>query len=137
MLPLELGDPDLFGEDLQLVLSCVVFFLESAGNAVRIARVPTRRPGRVRAARRPRGVTHHGRSCSWSRGRVPLDEPENAKKIVGDEIRSKRRLWRSRRSPPLASVGTAPFGLVVGRTPVAAFCHGVLGVLVLKRKSLG
>jgi hypothetical protein len=25
------------------------------------------------------------------------------------------------------SAGTAPFGLVVGRAPVAAVCHGVLG----------
>jgi hypothetical protein len=32
-----------------------------------------------------------------------------------------------RRSPPPTSVGTAPFGLVVGRTPVAAVCHSVLG----------
>jgi hypothetical protein len=37
MLPLELGNPGLFGDDLQLVPSCVTFFLESAGVAVRIA----------------------------------------------------------------------------------------------------
>jgi hypothetical protein len=37
MLPLELGNPGLFGDDLQLVPSCIAFFLESAGIAVRIA----------------------------------------------------------------------------------------------------
>jgi hypothetical protein len=36
MLPLELGNPGLFGDDLQLVPSCVAFLLESAGIAVRI-----------------------------------------------------------------------------------------------------
>jgi hypothetical protein len=47
MLPLELDNPDLFGDDLQFMLGCVAFLLESAGVAVKIARVPTRRPGRV------------------------------------------------------------------------------------------
>jgi hypothetical protein len=84
MLPLELDNPSLFGDDL----GCVAFFLESAGVTIRIAQVPTGRPGGVRAARRPRGVTRHGRSCSWSRGRIPLDEPASTEKIVRDETRS-------------------------------------------------
>jgi hypothetical protein len=37
MLPLELGNPGLFRDDLQLVPGCVTFLLESAGVAVRIA----------------------------------------------------------------------------------------------------
>jgi hypothetical protein len=36
MLPLELGNPGLFGDDLQLVLSYVTFFLESTGIAILI-----------------------------------------------------------------------------------------------------
>jgi hypothetical protein len=59
---------------------------------VSVARVPAGRPRGVGTAGRLRGVTHHGRSCSWSRGRVPSDEPESAKKIVRDETRSKRKL---------------------------------------------
>jgi hypothetical protein len=46
----------------------------------------------VGMARRSQGIARHGRSCSWSRGRVPSDEPENAKRIVTDETISKRRL---------------------------------------------
>jgi hypothetical protein len=34
----------------------------------------------VGTARRPQGITRHGRSCSSSRGRVPLDEPESTEK---------------------------------------------------------
>jgi hypothetical protein len=52
ILPFELGDPDLFGDDLQFMPGCVAFPLESAGVTVRIEGVPTRRPGRVGAARR-------------------------------------------------------------------------------------
>jgi hypothetical protein len=37
MLPLELSNPGLFGDDLQLMPSCIAFFLESAGVAVGIA----------------------------------------------------------------------------------------------------
>jgi hypothetical protein len=92
MLPLELGDTTLFGDDLQFVLGCVAFLLEFAGVAVRIAGVPTRRPGRVGAAGRPRGVTRHGLSCSWSRCRIPSDEPGSIKKIIRGETKSKRRL---------------------------------------------
>jgi hypothetical protein len=80
MLPLELGNPGLFGDDLQLVLGCVMFLLESAGLAIVIAQA-----GGVGMARRSRGIAHHGQNCSWSRGRVPPDEPENTKKIVRDE----------------------------------------------------
>jgi hypothetical protein len=82
MLPLELGNPGLFGDDLQFVPSCVAFLLESAGIAVRIVRVPTRRPGGVGAVRRPRGVTRHSRSCSWNRGGIPSDKLESTKEIV-------------------------------------------------------
>jgi hypothetical protein len=92
MLPLELGNSGLFGDDLQFVPGCVTFLLESVGVTVRIAGVPTRRPGRVGAARRPRGVTRHGRSCSWSRGGIQLDERESIKKVVRGETKSKRML---------------------------------------------
>jgi hypothetical protein len=30
----------------------------------------------VGTARRPRGIARHGRSCGWSGGRIPPDEPE-------------------------------------------------------------
>jgi hypothetical protein len=36
MLPLELGNPDLFGDDLQFMPSCVAFLLESVGIVVKI-----------------------------------------------------------------------------------------------------
>jgi hypothetical protein len=85
MLPLELGNPSLFGDDLQLVLSCVPFILESAGVTISIARA-----GAVGAAGRPQGIDRHDRSCSWSGGRVPSDEFERTKKIVREGIRSKR-----------------------------------------------
>jgi hypothetical protein len=83
MLPLELGNPGLFGDDLQLVPSCVAFFLESAGVAVGIARVPAGGPRGVRAARRPRRVARHGQSCSWRGGRIPPDEPKTQRKSSG------------------------------------------------------
>jgi hypothetical protein len=87
MLPLELGDLGLFGDDLQLVSGCVTFLFESAGITIGIARA-----GEVGTARRFRRIARHGWSCSWSRGRVPSDEPENAKRIARGETRSKRRL---------------------------------------------
>jgi hypothetical protein len=34
MLPLELGNPGFFGDDLQLVPGCIAFFLESVGVAI-------------------------------------------------------------------------------------------------------
>jgi hypothetical protein len=37
MLPLELGNPGLFGYDLQFVPDCIAFLLESVGVTVRIA----------------------------------------------------------------------------------------------------
>jgi hypothetical protein len=37
MLPLELSDPGLFGDDLQLVPGCIGFFLEPAGVAFIVA----------------------------------------------------------------------------------------------------
>jgi hypothetical protein len=80
MLPLELSNPGLFGDNLQFVPGHVAFLPEPAGVVVSVARVPARRPGGVGAAGRPRGVTCHSRSCSWSRGGVPSDEPESAKK---------------------------------------------------------
>jgi hypothetical protein len=35
------------------------------------------------------------------------------------------------------SADTAPFGLVVGRTPVAAVCHGVIESTSIIEKNLG
>jgi hypothetical protein len=84
------------------------------------------RAGRVGAARRSRRVAHHGWGCGWSRGRIPLDEPENTKRSSGIK-RDLKEPRRNQRSPPPASAGTAPFGLIIGPTPVAAVCHGVLG----------
>jgi hypothetical protein len=51
MLPLELSNPDLFGDNLQFVPGRVTFLSEPAGIAVSIARVPARRPGGVGSAR--------------------------------------------------------------------------------------
>jgi hypothetical protein len=48
------------------------------------------RAGGVGTARRSRGIARHVRSCSWSRGRIPPDEPEDTKKLVRDERRSKK-----------------------------------------------
>jgi hypothetical protein len=127
MLPLEFSDPSLFGDYLQFMSGRVTFLLEPAGVAVSIVRVPVRRPGGVGSARWPRGITRRGRSCSWSRSGVPLDEPESAKRIVRDETRSKRRLWRSRWSPPPTSASAASFSLVAGRAPIATVGHEVLG----------
>jgi hypothetical protein len=80
MLPLKLGNPGFFGDDLQLVLGCVTFLLESASVVIVVAQA-----GGVGTARRPRGIARHGRSCGWSGGRIPPDEPENTKKIVRGE----------------------------------------------------
>jgi hypothetical protein len=33
----------------------------------------------VGTARRSRGIARHGRSCSWSRGQIPPNEPEEDK----------------------------------------------------------
>jgi hypothetical protein len=88
-------------------------------------------------ARRPRGIARHGRSCGWSGGRIPLDEPENTRKIVRGGKRSKRGCeevndHHLRRAPtrlPSAS-------LLAGRL-LLLFAMEFLGVLVLERKSLG
>jgi hypothetical protein len=37
MLQLELGNPGLFGDDLQLMPGCIAFLLESSGVAIVIA----------------------------------------------------------------------------------------------------
>jgi hypothetical protein len=44
---------------------------------------------------------------------------------------------RNQRSPPPASTSTAPFGLVVGPTPIAAACHGAFGSTSSGEKKLG
>jgi hypothetical protein len=46
-------------------------------------------------------------------------------------------LRRSHRSPPPASAGTASFGFVIGRTLVAAICHGVPGSTSSGNRELG
>jgi hypothetical protein len=71
VLPLELGNPVLFGDDFQFVPGRVAFLLESAGSAIGLARA-----GGVGTARRSRGIARHGRSSGWCRGRIPPDEPE-------------------------------------------------------------
>jgi hypothetical protein len=50
MLPLEVSDPGLFGDNLQFVPGHVAFLQEPAGVTVSIARVPARRPGGVGSA---------------------------------------------------------------------------------------
>jgi hypothetical protein len=50
MLPIEVTDPGLFGDNLQFVSGRVTFLQEPAGVAVSIARVPARRPGGVGSA---------------------------------------------------------------------------------------
>jgi hypothetical protein len=131
MLPLELGNPDLFGDDLQLVPGCVMVLLESAGIAVRVART-----GGVGTARRPRGISRHGQSCSWSRGRVPSDESESTKKIVREEIRSRRVCEEAddhhlRRTPVRLP---SALSLVGRMLPLLAM--ELLGVLVLGEEEL-
>jgi hypothetical protein len=132
MLPLELSNPGFFGDDLQFVPGCVAFFLESVGVAVVIARA-----GGVGMARRSQGVACHGRSCSWSRGRIPPDEPENTKKIIrgekdlkkgGCEEANDHHLRRAPARLPSASS-------LAGRL-LLLFAMEFLGVLVLKRKAL-
>jgi hypothetical protein len=50
VLPLELGNPSFFGNDLQLVLGCVAFRFESAGIAIVVARAGgVGRPRRILA----------------------------------------------------------------------------------------
>jgi hypothetical protein len=90
----------------------------------------------VGTVRRSRGIARHGRSCSWSRGRVPPDEPENTKKIVRDEKGSKgceeandHHLRRAPARLPSAS-------LLAGRL-LLLFAMEFLGVLVLETESLG
>jgi hypothetical protein len=104
--------------------------LEPAGGAIILARA-----GRVGVARRSRGIARHGRSCGRYRGRIPLDEPENTKRIVRNKMGSKEPR-RNQRSPPPASAGVAPFGLVAGRVPVAATCHGAFGSTSTGEKEL-
>jgi hypothetical protein len=48
-----------------------------------------------------------------------------------------KRDLRSQRSSPLASAGAAPFGLVIGPTPIAAACHGAFGSTSTGEKKLG
>jgi hypothetical protein len=131
MLPLELGNPGLFGDDLQLVPGCVTFLLESAGVTIGIARA-----GGVGSARRPRGIAHHGRSCSWSRGRVPSDESESTKKIVRKEIRSKRVCEEAndhhlRRAPARLPSASSLVGHLL-----LLLAMELLGVLVLREEEL-
>jgi hypothetical protein len=132
MLPLELGDPGLFGDDLQLVPGCVAFLLESAGVAIVVARA-----GRVGTGRRSRGIARHGRSCGWSRGRIPLDEPINTKKIVRDEKGSKKSCEEAndhhlRRAPARLLSASSLAGRLL-----LLFVMEFLGVLVLETESLG
>jgi hypothetical protein len=54
VLPLELGDSGLFGDDLQLVPGFIVLRLEHVGGKVIVARA-----GGVGTAGRSRGIAHH------------------------------------------------------------------------------
>jgi hypothetical protein len=53
------------------------------------------RAGGVGTTGRSRGIAHHGRGRGWCRGRIPLDAPENTKRIVRDKRGSKRATEKS------------------------------------------
>jgi hypothetical protein len=131
MLPLELGDPGLFGDDLQLVPGCIALLLEPTSITIVVARARG-----VGTAGLSRGIARHGWGCGWCRGRTPPDEPGRTKKIVRDEKGSKRgceeanghHLWRAPAWLPSASS--------LARRLLLLFSMELLGVLVLERKSL-
>jgi hypothetical protein len=127
MLSLELSNPGLFGYDLQLVPGCVTFLLESAGVAIIVVRA-----GRVGTTRRSRGIARHGRTCGWSRGRIPPGEPENTKKIIKDEKGSKSEEADDhylRRAPARLPSASSLAGRLL-----LLFAMEFLGELVLKKK---
>jgi hypothetical protein len=84
--------------------------------------------GGERIAGRSRGVARHCRSYGRSDSGVPLDEPRKGKhrRDCRDENKSKNEeLSKSRHSPPATGTGATSFGLVSGRSPVAATRHGI------------
>jgi hypothetical protein len=91
MLPLEVSDPGLFGDNLQFVPGRVAFLSELAGVAVSNAS-PRQKTWRSRIGwMTPR--SHRPRpELQLEQGRVPSNEPESAKKIIRDETRSKSGL---------------------------------------------
>jgi hypothetical protein len=99
------------------------------------------RAGGVGTARRSRGIARHSRSCSWSRGRIPPDEPENTKKIVRGKIRRK-----DLKKGVCEEVNNHHLRRALARLPSASslagrllllFAMEFLGVLVLETESLG
>jgi hypothetical protein len=93
------------------------------------------RAGRVGAARRSRRIACHSRGRGRCRGRIPLDESENTKRVVRNRKGSKEPR-RNQRSPPPVSAGAAPFGLITGPAPIAAACHGAFGSTSTGEKEL-
>jgi hypothetical protein len=132
MLPLLLGDPGFFGDDLQLMPGCIAFYLESVGIAIVIARA-----GGVGTARRSRGIARHGRSCSWSRGRIPPEEPEDTKKIVRDERRSKKGCEEANDHHLRRALAWLPSASSLAGRLLPLFAMEFLGTLVLETESLG
>jgi hypothetical protein len=83
VLPFDLGDSILLGDVSLLALGFVALRLEPTGIAVTVAQA-----GGRRIVVRPRGVVWHGRSRGRRRSGVPLDEPENTKRIVRNKMKS-------------------------------------------------
>jgi hypothetical protein len=96
------------------------------------------RAGRVGMARRSRGITRHSRSCSWSRGRIPPDEPENTKRIVRDEKRSKKGGYEKANDHHLRRAPTRlPSASSLAGRLLLLFAMEFQGVLVLEIERLG
>jgi hypothetical protein len=91
----------------------------------------------VGTARRSRGIARHGWSCSWSRGRIPPDEPENAKKVVGDERRYKKGCEEANDHHLRRAPARLPSASSLAERLLLLFAMEFLGVLVLETESLG
>jgi hypothetical protein len=91
----------------------------------------------VGTARRSRGIARHGRSCGWSRGRIPPDEPENTKKIVTDEKDLKKSCEEANDHHLRRAPARLPSASSLAGRLLLLFAMKFLGVLVLETESLG
>jgi hypothetical protein len=87
MLPFKLGDSGLLGNIFQLAPGFVALRLEPEGVVLVVAR------GRI--VLRLRGVIRHGWIRGWRGSRIPLDKPENTKRIVRNRKKSRENRKRS------------------------------------------
>jgi hypothetical protein len=81
MLPFELSDASLLGNIFQLAQGFVALRLEPEGVALVVAR------GGVVV--RLRGVIWQGWIRGRRRGRIPLDEPEDTKRVIRNRKKSR------------------------------------------------